>query len=592
MKMNKKNILKTKLIDFYTANIPRQAAVSKQRKTFTRALYLVVLSIFAFSSASLIYGQTEKENQVNRLLEKWFKQDSPGVAAAVVKEGKIVFQHAYGLADLERDVPLTTTSIFDIASNTKQFTAFAILLLAEQGKLSLDDDIRHYFPEFPDYGYPITIRHLLHHTSGLREFAMLLLLGGRRWINHYTNEDIMDVLMRQKSLNNKPGDEYIYSNSGYFLLGLIIQKVSGKNLGDFFRENIFAPLGMNQTYFYDDLGQIIKNRAIGYSPRENGYALEVSLMTGDGSGGILSSLEDLYRWDQNFYRNKLGKGSQEIIKTIFTKGVLNNGETLDYALGLKVGKYKGLKTVSHGGGWNGFRSEILRFPEQEFSVICLANLGTIDPYDIAVRIADIYLVDRFQEEPINDKEINPFALPEAVLKEKAGVYQEPISHRIWTIFAASTGDRLDVKSASGSMFQLVPTGEMEFESLGSPLKFRVVFIKSDPSGYFDMKVTAGDEGSAVFKSVTLQELSSKQLEEYTGAYSSAELNAKYKLFISSGQLMLRVRGLPFDIPLEPTVKDEFVTFGPYLVFVRDQAGKITGFNLSIDGIKNLFLSIE
>ncbi|MFC2146228.1 serine hydrolase domain-containing protein [Acidobacteriota bacterium] len=557
----------------------------------TKITYILILIL---GLAITVNGEAEKIDRVDQLFRQWDKQDSPGCAVAIIKEGKIIYKKAYGMADLERDVPLTPASVLDIASNTKQFTAFAVALLAEEGKLSLDDDIRKYFPEFPDYGHTITIRHLLHHTSGIREYAMLLLLAGKRWINQYSLEDIMDLITRQKKLNNKPGDEHIYCNSGYFLLGLLVKRVSGKSLGDFFRQNIFEPLGMKHTFFYDDISRIIKNRAIGYAPgRDGGYSLEISLMLGDGGGGILSTLEDLFHWDQNFYHNKLGKGSREIIKTMLTPGVLNNGKKLDYTLGLVLKKYKGLTMVCHGGGWNGFRSEIIRFPEQKFSVICLANLVTIDPYYLAVQVADIYLADQFKEkprEPRTPQKVAAVSLPSAHLEDKVGSWKNPVSGNIWTLSISPPGDKLDVKSTSGTIFQLVPIDNTQFKSVGAAFQFLVSFVKPDPSGPLKMKVTLGNYESVICEPVRIPTFNPGQLIEYAGNYYSNELDTVYKLFIKDQKLIIKVPGLHIDMPMEPATKDEFRTLGPYIKFVRNKAGKITGFNISTDGIKSLFLT--
>jgi CubicO group peptidase (beta-lactamase class C family) len=554
----------------------------------TKITYILVLIL---GLAITVNGEAEKIDRVDQLFRQWDRQDSPGCAVAIIKEGKIIYKKAYGMADLERNVPLTPASVLDIASNTKQFTAFAVALLAEEGKLSLDDDIHKYFPQFPDYGHTITIRHLLHHTSGIREYAMLLLLAGKRWINHYPLEDIMDLITRQKKLNNKPGDEHIYSNSGYFLLGLLVQRVSGKSLGDFFRQNIFKPLGMKHTFFYDDISRIIKNRAIGYSPgRDGGYALEISLMTGVGGGGILSNLEDLFRWDQNFYHNKLGKGSREIIKTMLTPGVLNNGKKFDYALGLVVKKYKGLTMVRHGGGWNGFRSEIIRFPGQKFSVICLVNLVTIDPYHLAVRVADIYLADQFKEKPQVPQKVTTVSLPLSHLEEKVGSWQNPVSRNVWTLSISPPGDKLEVKSSSGTRFQLVPINNTQFKSVGAAFEFLVSFVKPDPPGPLKMKVTLGNYEPVICEPVRIPTFNPGELIEYVGNYYSKELDTVYKLFIKDQKLIIKVPGLHFDMPMKPTIKDEFRTLGPYIKFVRNKAGMITGLNISTDGIKNLFLT--
>ncbi|MFQ5791509.1 MAG: serine hydrolase domain-containing protein, partial [Acidobacteriota bacterium] len=218
-------------------------------------------------------GQDEPAKKVDKLFSRWDTPVTPGAVVVVIKDGNIIYQHAYGMADLERDVPLSLQSVFDIASTSKQFVAMSTLLLQEQGKVSLDDDIRSYLPKFPDYGQSITIRHLIHHTSGIRDYMDLMYLAGMKHENSYHRSEIIDLVARQKALNFKPGDEFLYSNSGYLLLAAIIERVSGQTLGEFAKQHIFKPLNMNASHFYEDFMRIVKNRALSYSQKEaGGYA--------------------------------------------------------------------------------------------------------------------------------------------------------------------------------------------------------------------------------------------------------------------------------------------------------------------------------
>jgi CubicO group peptidase (beta-lactamase class C family) len=277
------------------------------------------------------------------------------------------------MANLEHNIPISSTTVFRIASTSKQFTATCVILLAEQGKLSLNDDVRKYLSEMPEYESPITIRHLIHHTSGIRDYLELIELAGMSDHDYYTDEEALEMLTRQKELNFKPGDEYLYSNSGYLLLSIIVQRGSGKSLHEFAEEHIFKPLGMRNTHFHDDHRMIVKNRAAGYSPRENdGYQIRMTTLDIVGDGGVFTTIEDLFLWDQNFYHNRLGE--KNLISQLLTPGMLNNGEKLNYAFGLAVSDYRGLRLISHGGSFAGFRAQMIRFPEQKLSVICLANL--------------------------------------------------------------------------------------------------------------------------------------------------------------------------------------------------------------------------
>ncbi len=271
-------------------------------------------------------------------------------------------------------------------------------LLEEEGALSLDDSLRKFLPQMPEYAEEITIRHLIHHTSGLRDYLTLAEIAGIRDDDYFTDAEVVDLLARQKELNFKPGEEHLYSNSGYFLLSQIVKKASGKSLREYAEKKIFQPLGMTNTHFHDDHTRIVKNRASGYAPKKGGdFVISMTTLPMTGDGGVFTSVEDLFLWDQNFYDNRLGESGRELIGKIQTPGVLNSGEKLDYAFGLGIREHKGLTVVSHGGAFVGFRADMIRFPEQRFSVICLANLSTFDSSGMARRVADIYLADLIKD---------------------------------------------------------------------------------------------------------------------------------------------------------------------------------------------------
>ena len=316
---------------------------------------------------------------------------SPGCALGVFRDGKIVYSKGYGLANIEEDVPITPQSVFDIGSTSKQFTAASILLLENQGKLSVNDDIRKYIPELPDYGAKITILHLLNHTSGLRDYLTLMELAGIHIDSVTTDEDALALVTRQKALNFAPGSDWLYSNTGFFLLSTVVKRVSGKSLREFAAENIFAPLNMTHTQYRNDHASLIPNRAMAYEQKEkkDGYVLDVSYFEQTGDGAVHTSVEDLLQWDDNFYNPKVG--GKDFLAELQERGKLNNGKALEYAKGLFLQNYRGLPIVSHGGAWGGYRAELLRFPEQHFSVACLCNVGNAAPSRRARQVADVYL---------------------------------------------------------------------------------------------------------------------------------------------------------------------------------------------------------
>jgi CubicO group peptidase (beta-lactamase class C family) len=338
-------------------------------------------------------GDSALHARVDELFAKWDRTDSPGCALGVYRDGRIEYARGYGMANLELGVALSPQSVFDIGSTSKQFTAMSIMLLASESKLSLDDDIRKYIPELPSYGKTISIRHILTHTSGIRDYLTLWGLAGVDDADLTTDQDALDLIARQHELNFAPGEQWLYSNSGFFLASVIVKRVSGKTLAEFAAERIFAPLGMTHTRFNDDHMSIVPNRATGYAPRDSGgWATAMSNFEQTGDGAVQTSIEDLQRWDENFYTGRVG--GTEVLAAMQKPAVLNSGKQQTYALGLMVDRYRGLHTVSHGGSWAGYRAELLRFPEQHLSVACLCNLARTNPSQLARRVAEIYLADR------------------------------------------------------------------------------------------------------------------------------------------------------------------------------------------------------
>lgn len=368
---------------------------------------------------------------VDEVFDDYAKPGTPGCALAVFRDGKIAYEKGYGLANIEENVPITPQSVFDIGSTSKQFTAASILLLEKQGKLSVNDDVRKNIPELPDYGQKITILNLLNHTSGLRDYLLLMDLAGINTDSVTTDEDALQFITRQKALNFAPGSEWLYSNTGFFLLSVIVKRVSGKTLREFAAENIFTPLGMSHTQYRDDHTSILANRALAYDPKEEekGYALNVSYFEQTGDGAVHTSVEDLQKWDENFYSGQIG--GRDFLAEIQERGKLNSGKVLDYAKGLFLQDYRGLPTVSHGGAWGGYRAELLRFPQQHFSVACLCNRGDANPSRRARQVADIYLGNLMKPKETRKEgngsegaaEKKEIALTAEELREYAGEYR-------------------------------------------------------------------------------------------------------------------------------------------------------------------------
>jgi CubicO group peptidase (beta-lactamase class C family) len=368
---------------------------------------------------------TEPARRIDQLVGAMIGEDGPGASIAVARDGKIIYSKGYGHADLEHDAHNTPQTVFHIASVSKQFTAFSIAMLADQGKLSVDDDIRKYLPEMHDFGTPITIRQLIHHTSGLRDQWNLLVMAGWRMDDVITKKQILRLISRQRELNFKPGDQHNYCNTGYTLMAEIVSRVSGKSFPDWTKENIFDPLGMTNTLFYDDHERIVPNRAYSYFYATNVYKKSVLNYANAGATSLFTTVEDLSKWAMNFENLKVG--NPKVMEMMEQRAILNKGDTLEYAFGQVVGKYKGLKTVSHGGGDAGYRTFLLRFPEQKFSVSVFSNLASFNPYQISYAAADVYLVDLLKEElkkeeppPPAEEKKESFDLSSVKLSDYAG----------------------------------------------------------------------------------------------------------------------------------------------------------------------------
>jgi CubicO group peptidase (beta-lactamase class C family) len=388
-----------------------------------------VLILGGLVGASGSSAEDRKTAAVDEVFADLGKPGSPGCALGVFRDGKMVYRKGYGLANIEENVAISPGSVFDIGSTSKQFTAAGILLLEQQQKLSVNDDIRKYIPELPDYGQKISILYLLNHTSGLRDYLTLMDLAGINTDSVTTDEDALQIILRQKSLNFAPGSDWLYSNTGFFLLSVIVKRVSGKTLREFAAENIFKPLEMSHTEYRDDHTSLIANRAMAYDAKEKGggYSLDVSYFEQTGDGAVHTSVEDLLGWDENFYSGRIG--GKVLLSEIQERGKLNSGKVLDYAKGLFIEDYRGLPTVSHGGAWGGYRAELLRFPEQHFSVACLCNLGSANPSNRAHQVADIYLAslmkpkeEKSKESTKEEHEKAEIRIAEEQLREYAGDY--------------------------------------------------------------------------------------------------------------------------------------------------------------------------
>jgi CubicO group peptidase (beta-lactamase class C family) len=534
------------------------------------------------------YGQIKESEAIDSLFLEWNKPETPGCAIGIVKDGKLIYSNGYGIADLEHDIEITPSSVFYIGSVSKQFVTFSILLLEEQGKLDLDDKIQKYLPDFPDYNSNLTIRNFIHHTSGVRDYLTLMYLKGRNYLDNADVDEVYELIKKQKELNFIPGEKYLYSNSCYFMLAMIIEKAAGQSLKEFAHENIFQPLGMKNSLFYDDNTDLIKNRVFSYEKKNNEDGFNNLIMRFDlvGSGGVYSSIEDLFLWDQNFYNNKLGKGGQSIIDKMHEEGLLNNGESSGYAFALNNGTYKGLKTVSHGGALAGYRAQLMRFPDEEFSVIVLSNRGDANPTAKSFQIADILLKDRFVEKS-ERKEIKIEKSKDTSPVEKFNLNQLVGNYEIQTgvvLEITLKNDSLNVlQTWNNSSYKITNTTENTYEI---PNDNSIQFVFSQLKDNSTQILTVFQNGNeTTCKRKKQVDLPSLNLEDYIGKYYSEELDVTYSLFMEEGALKIKVANYdPLELKLYEI--DAFTSDGNLFRFNREN-GIIRGFELDAGRVTNL-----
>lgn len=365
-----------------------------------RTCCVVAAFVFACTHANdWGYGQNPSPGEIDAVFADFDRPGSVGCALGVARGGEFLYKKGYGHANLDWDIPITPTTVFYVGSVSKQFTAATIALLAHDGLLSLDNNIREFLPEMPDYQPPVTIRHLLHHTSGIPDMYRVMSDNGLTTWNRFSKAEALQLLSQQ-DLDFPAGERYQYSNGGYFALSMIVERSSGKTLAGYAHEKIFEPLGMNDTHFHDDPVQIVKRRAMSYMPLEEGGDRYYQSYQGNfalpGAGGLYTTVEDLLLWDRNFFENSLG--GPDFLEVMHTKGMLNNGEVLDYALAIREAEHRGLRTLGHTGSMMGFKAYYVRYPEQQFSTWVLCNMGEIVPAELGSRVAELYLSDSMEPE--------------------------------------------------------------------------------------------------------------------------------------------------------------------------------------------------
>lgn len=491
---------------------------------------------------------------------------SPGCVVGVAYDGVPVLQRAYGMADLEHDVHNKPTSILEPGSVAKQFTAAAVVLLTLDGKISFEDDVRRYFPELPDYGEPVTIRHLINHTSGLRDWGSLAAIEGwPRTRRAHTHTHVLDIIARQKALNYRPGEYYSYTNSGFNLLAMLVERASGMSFSDFTRTRIFEPLGMPHTQWRDDFTRVVKDRSIAYAPPRSGsWSMLMPFESVYGNGGLLTTVEDLLKFTQNLQTGALG--GPRFVEEMHRQGILNSGEVISYASGLQIGTYKGVRQVQHSGSTAGYRGHLARFPDQQLAVAVMCNASNGNAGGFLHQVADLYLGPALEDvaprPPAGATRVSPDRL-----ESLAGVYRDTRTGVPIRVESTSEGLRttgMDLTPVSPTRFEL-PGGEAVLVFESTP------FAEGRPAGVISLpgqpNVRIEPVGSFTPTAV--------DLAAYVGTYRSDEAEATYTISIAEGKLVAKDRWGQSLPSLEPQYPDVFnVQRGPTLVFRRGASGRV------------------
>lgn len=558
------------------------------------ALLAAVLAVALTAASSAARAQhvigvrDARAIRADSVFQRFDRTDSPGCALGVYQDGKIQYARGYGMASLQHGVALSPRSVLDVGSISKQFTAMAILMLQQEGKLSLDDPIRKYIPEMPAYADKITIRRALSQTSGLRDLYTMMGQTGRPFTGDTV--DALRVITRSAEPNYEPGARYLYTNSGWILAAQIVYRLTGKTLAQFAQERIFAPLGMHDTRYLADAATIIANGADGYAPLRGGNGFRVARSTYDGAimgaGAVHTSVEDFGRWLDNYDAGTVG--GRDIIETMTTATTLNDGSPATsgqnhaYAVGLTVGTLRGLRVVSHGGSWAGYRGHFLRFPEQRFAVATFCNLTTSGPDSLARKVAGIYLGDRMQPDSAAAWTAALAAapraeLPASSLRALAGVWRNVERGEVRrtrlvgdTLFILG-GERTPIVPLEGGRFRAGPASELRFEGDAAAPSRMIVR-------------TAGE--TVTYTRADAVTLTPAQPAEYAGDYRSDEVEATHTWKVEKGELVLYANNRRLGV-LEPTYKDGFTGGGTMIDVQRDAKGRIAGFVLQSGRVRHL-----
>jgi CubicO group peptidase (beta-lactamase class C family) len=530
-------------------------------KIVRAAEFVLAFAMVAAAQTATVHpaNASDVKKQLDAIFASYNRSAGPGCAVGVRANGIEQVTAAYGSADLEHNVANTPETVFEAGSVTKQFTAAAVLLLAQRGKLSLDDDIRRYFPELPDYGSPIRISDLLYHTSGLRDWGEIEAIAGwPRGTRVYTHPLVLDILSRQRALNYPVGTAWSYTNSGYNLAAMLVEKVSGKTMNEFTRAEFFLPLGMNSTRWRDEFRRVVPNRAIAYSRGPGGFLMDMPFEDIYGNGGLLTTVGDLLKWNQNQEDGKIG--GRALIEDQQKQAALRDGKPLGYAAGLFVGKWRGHNEISHSGATAGYRAWLARVPEEHLSVAVLCNDASANTTQLGHSVASLFV------DP--DRDSSYTLVPPVEAKTHAGLYR-----------SVRDSTTISIEDRDG---QLILDHRLVFESLPRgtyKAGESTVFFEADSTGKVErVSMSNPVYGRDVWEKVDGAHPSAAKLQELTGDYTSDEAEVAFEIKVENGALVLHRRPAT-SMTLRPTYNDAFACDLGAVRFLRDASGKVTGLSV-------------
>jgi CubicO group peptidase (beta-lactamase class C family) len=549
----------------------------------------LIVIIFTFIVNSITNSQiTGTQIQtVDSLVMSWKIPNAPGGVIGIMKKGKLLYLKAFGLASLDFDIPNTDSTLFNIGSVSKQFTAMGIVKLNIDGKLHLDDDIRIYLPELPDFKQKITIRHLLHHTSGLRDIHSILTLAGWRKDDPRSNKDLFEIMKNQKDLNFTPGDEYLYSNTNYILMAMIIEIVTGVCFELWMKENVFLPLGLTKTYIENTATKVVKGNATSYRQQEDkSFNRAVEYWDYTGSGNIHTTAEELLSWLNNY--SNPSRGWENAFELLQTTDTLNNGSYLNYAFGIEIDSINGIRIISHGGGVGGFRSFACTFPNQSISIVVLTNFSSSDPFGKLKSVSEIILPQLIINSNQEEKAFEGFnSVPNDNFKKYEGDYWDgDVARKIYerndTLwYFRRTGNESPLQYIGNDEFIIMPKAiwKVKFDFEGG----KVNSMSVESSKIHDS-----------YEPFIPVEITNQYLCQFAGKYYSPELETYYNFTIDNDTLVgyhPKLGSFKTEATLRP---DYFKSKGPFqtINFIRDENGEIIGMRVSFDRVKNLWLEKE